>query len=52
VDVRVDIKNTAFWNVNLFPSSGNKMEESAVLIPMKRAKLNHWTGMVSDIISF
>jgi hypothetical protein len=52
VDVRVDIKSTAFRNLNLFPSSGERMEESAVLSPIQSVRLNHWTGVVIDVISF
>jgi hypothetical protein len=40
-------RNTTFWELDLFPSSGKKGEEDTYSLgPLERANLNHWTTAV------
>jgi hypothetical protein len=37
------LENTTFRKLDLFPSSGEGRETPAVLCPLERSNLNHWT---------
>jgi hypothetical protein len=39
------LRNTGFWKLGLFLSSGKMMGAPTLLAPLERANLNHWTQM-------
>jgi hypothetical protein len=40
------LKNTTFRKLDLFPSAGKGWETPALLGPLERANLNHWSSIV------
>jgi hypothetical protein len=41
------MKNTMFWKLGVFPSSGEIWKTPTLLDPLERANITHWTTYVT-----